>query len=147
MLPSEKESARFERGFKTWAENTAIAVRSRLNLAPIDPLGYSLLAKHLGVVLWNIADISELSEDSLSYLTSKGGNDWSAVTVSAEKTVIVLNPSHSPARQSSSAMHELAHLLRGHQPAQVNITAGGLTFRSYDPRQEAEADWLSGFFY
>ena len=144
MLASEKETARFERGFKTWAENTAIAIRSRLELCAIDPLDYSRLAKHLGVVVWNLADISELPESSLRYLTSSEGDDWSAVTVSAEKTVIVLNSCHSIARQSSSAMHELAHLLRGHEPAQVNITSGGLTFRSYDPRQEAEADWLSG---
>lgn len=127
MLPTDKQAARFARGFKTWAENTALAVRSRLKLSSIDPLSCEQLAAHLGVHIWELSAIAELPPESLTYLTSKQGNEWSAVTVAAAKTVIVLNPSHSGARRSSSGMHELAHILRGHEPAQVTITPGSIS--------------------
>lgn len=144
MIPSKKETSRFERGFKTWAENIAVSVRSRLGLEATAPLCHKALAKNVGVEIWELSEIGELPKFSLDYLGSKEGDDWSALTVTAQKTVIVLNPSHSANRHSSSGMHELAHILRGHKPSEVRITEGGLTFRSYDPLQEAEADWLSG---
>jgi hypothetical protein len=144
MIPSDKEAARFERGFKTWAENTAIAIRTRLQLSSFDPLNYATLGRHLGVLFWELADIDELPRESRQYLSSAIGSDWSAITVTGERTVIVVNPSHSEGRRSSSGMHELAHVIRGHTPSQVTITPGGLTLRSYDARQEAEADWLAG---
>lgn len=144
MLPSEKQSARFERGYKAWAENTSLAVRSRLKLLPTDPLSHFELAEHLGVIIWELSEVDTLPQESLSYLSSKEGNEWSAVTVSAQKTVVIINPTHSPARKASSGMHELAHILRGHEPAQVTYSHGGITFRDFNPLQEAEADWLSG---
>lgn len=143
-IPSEKQSARFERGFKTWAENTSLAVRSRLKLGATDPLSYLDLAKHLGVIVWELSDIETLPEESLEYLSSSDGNEWSAVTVSGTSTVVVINPTHSAARKASSGMHELAHVIRGHEPSQVTYSPGGITFRDYNSLQEAEADWLAG---
>lgn len=143
MPPTDNQSARFERGFKTWAENTALAVRTRLKLSNVDPLSCEQLAAHLDAHIWDLSEISELPLESFNYLTKQGG-EWSALTVTAAKTVIVLNPTHSSRRRSSSGMHELAHILRGHEPARVTITPGGLTLRDYNALQEAEADWLAG---
>ncbi len=42
-------------------------------------------------------------------------------------------------------MHELAHLIAGHEPSKMIVSAdGGLVMRTYDQKQEDEADWLSG---
>ena len=144
MIPSKKQTVRFERGYKTWAENTALAVRSRLKLTNTDPLCHLELADHLRVLIWELNEIDTLAQESIDYLSSKDGDEWSAVTVSAQKTIVVINPRHSKARKASNCMHELAHLLCNHEPAQLSHSAGGLTFRDYNPLQEAEADWLAG---
>lgn len=40
-------------------------------------------------------------------------------------------------------MHELAHLILDHQPATVVLSQdGGMAMRSYDQKQEDEANWL-----
>lgn len=42
-------------------------------------------------------------------------------------------------------MHELAHRILSHQAQEVDISSEGLMLlKSYDKRQEEEADWLSG---
>jgi hypothetical protein len=42
-------------------------------------------------------------------------------------------------------MHELAHILCNHQPAQlVKLDYFPIPIRSYDPVQEEEASWLGG---
>ncbi|WP_244123846.1 MULTISPECIES: ImmA/IrrE family metallo-endopeptidase [Burkholderia] len=71
---------------------------------------------------------------------------WSAVTlVVGEKTLVILNSSHSPARQASDLMHELAHRIRNHEPEQMSISSEGLMLlKAYDKEQEEEADWLAG---
>lgn len=143
-MPNSKATSHFERGFKTWAENTALTVRARLKVGPADPLPYSSLAKHLNVRIWELSEIPGLPRKSLNYLSSRDGDDWSAVTVTGTVTIVVANPSHSAARRTSSIMHELAHVLRGHQETQVIIADCGITLRAYNAVQEAEADWLAG---
>ncbi|MCA8063632.1 ImmA/IrrE family metallo-endopeptidase [Burkholderia sp. AU38729] len=71
---------------------------------------------------------------------------WSAVTlIVGEKTLVILNSSHSPARQASDLMHELAHRIRDHEPEEMNISSEGLMLlKAYDKEQEEEADWLAG---
>lgn len=71
---------------------------------------------------------------------------WSAVTlVVGEKTLVILNSSHSPGRQASDLMHELAHRIRNHEPEEMSISSEGLMLlKAYDKEQEEEADWLAG---
>ncbi|MBR7918275.1 ImmA/IrrE family metallo-endopeptidase [Burkholderia vietnamiensis] len=62
-----------------------------------------------------------------------------------EKTLVILNSSHSPARQASDLMHELAHRIRNHEPEEMSISSEGLMLlKAYDKEQEEEADWLAG---
>ncbi len=143
---SAKEEVRFERGFKTWAENTAVSIRARLGAKQSDPLVPLRLAEHLGVRVWTPSNVPGLSEVSLNYLTSPEGDEWSALAVRVgRKDVVVLNSTHSPARQNSDLTHELAHLIRQHEPAQIMISEEtGIGLRSFNELQEAEANWLAG---
>lgn len=60
LQTSGKFAGQFERGFKTWAENTSLSIRSRLGLGATDPLPTDVLAKHLGVRLWTLDDLPGL---------------------------------------------------------------------------------------
>lgn len=134
----------YEKGFKTWCENTAIEVRKRLGLASYEPLPPKQLAAELGVTLWSLNDVPGLPLATAQYLSSSVGDEWSAVTVeSGSRRIIVINERHSVARQSSDLMHELAHIIRGHKAAQLYIS-DDYALREYDETQEAEADWFAG---
>lgn len=139
----------FERGFKTWCERYATEVRQKLGQAATAPLDVRGLAAQLGVRVWLPRDIPGLREETLAILLRSDGKTpscWSAVTVVAgTRVAVILNTSHSLARQSSDLTHELAHRIRRHEAKEVDVTEGGLMLlSSYDKVQEEEADWLSG---
>jgi len=139
----------FERGFKTWCEKYSADKRRALGLGPDAPLDTRALAKHLGVRVWTPAEVPGLSRTSREALLQNDGatpSCWSAVTVlAAGKVLVILNSSHSAARQASDLTHELAHRIRGHEAQEVEVTEAGLMMlSSYDKAQEEEADWLSG---
>lgn len=141
---SKKGQSLFERGFKSWCENTSISIRTKLGLNPHDPLDASELARRLGVEVIDITDIDDLPTETLAYLGSSEGDDWSAVTVSlSENRIIVINPRHSVGRASSDLMHELSHIILRHSQGESHYV-GDLMMREYDEKQEAEADWLAG---
>lgn len=139
----------FERGFKIWCERYAAEKRVELSLSPPDPLDPFLLAENLGIRVWNPNDIPKLSASAKRILLFNDGktpSDWSAVTVlSGAKTVVILNSSHSRARQASDLTHELSHRIRGHGAQEIDVSDEGLMLlQSYDKLQEEEADWLAG---
>lgn len=139
----------FERGYKTWCERYATEKRTSLGLSPSDPLDPRVLAKHLRVGVWTPADVSSLSAESLVVLLRNDGRTpscWSAVTiVLGNKAAVVLNSSHSIARQASDLMHELAHRIRGHEAEEVEVSEDDIMIlKSYDKDLEEEADWLAG---
>lgn len=139
----------FERGFKTWCEKYSIDVRKQLGLATHAPLDTHGLARLLGIRVWAPADVPGISVHALGVLLRNDGKTpscWSAVTlVVGAKVVVILNTSHSAARQASDLTHELAHRIRGHEAQKVELTEEGLMLlSSYDKLQEEEADWLSG---
>lgn len=145
LAVSSEQEKTFERGFKSsWCENTAESIRSRMGLTKTDPLSPYDLASYLEVKIINLADVPDLSQETIEHLSSVAGNEWSAVTVHCNGlVVVVVNPSHSGPRQASDLMHELAHIIRGHKPSQVHIQ-GDFAIRDFDQLQEAEADWLAG---
>ena len=138
----------FERGFKAWCEKYAASKRAELGLQPSEPLDAFLLAKNLGVTVWTPQDVPGLTLESLEILLRNDGETpscWSAVTlVINSRVLVILNASHSPARQSSDLTHELAHQIRGHKAHEVSVTTEGLMMlKSYEKIYEEEADWLS----
>lgn len=135
-------------GYKAWCERYAADTRQKLGLPPTSPLSPRDLAAHLGIRVWTPADIPGLPEMTRKILLRNDGTPscWSAVTlVVGEKTLVILNSTHSLARQASDLMHELAHRILNHEPEEMSISSEGLLLlKAYDKAQEEEADWLAG---
>lgn len=133
-----------ERGFKTRCEEMSRSLRTELELGAADALSPDDLASYLGVAVWSVIDLG-LSEDDISQLVVADRDSWSAITVSAMgREAIIVNPVHVGGRHSSDVMHELAHLLLGHQPSTMFFAAdGGMALRGYDRSAEEEANWLA----
>lgn len=136
----------FERGFKSWCERVAVSHRRELSLAPADPLDARRLASHLGVLVWTANEVPGLDRKFLTVLLKDDPDSWSAVTLcTGSKDVIILNSVHSEGRTASDIMHELAHIILGHEPARVEVSKDGfLILSTFDRAQEEEAKWLSG---
>lgn len=135
----------FTRGFKSWAERTAISLRRDLGLEPHSPLSAAALAKHLDVVLTIPQEIQGLSEAHKRQLLEVDNSSWSAVTIyRGGNYVVIYNPTHSDGRRSSDIMHELSHVIIGHEPSETIVSADAeIVLRSYNQKQEDEAGWLS----
>ena len=136
----------FRRGFKSWCEETALAVRKHQGLAPTAPLSPFVLARELRVEVIQPVDLKELSEDVRRRLLGQHADCWSASTLPGKRRPrIVYNPSHSAARQNSDLMHELAHIFLGHKPTMLFVDPNtDLALRTHDKAQEEEANWLAG---
>jgi hypothetical protein len=137
--------ATLERGFKAWAERTAATIRGELGLsanAPLDPLG---LAAHLDVTLLQPDQIEGMPADICEQLLERDPWGWSATTLELDgRTTVIFNPRKSTGRRSSDIVHELAHLILGHEPASVVFSQDGqLATRTFDQKQEDEANWLA----
>lgn len=133
-----------ERGFKAWAERTAVGVRRELDLAPVDPLDPRRLAERLRVLLVNPRDFPDLPQDVVVQLLDRDATGWSAATLLVLDTpMVIYNPTHSPGRQASNIVHELAHIMLKHEPAKVIFSQDEqMATRTFDKRQEDEANWL-----
>jgi Zn-dependent peptidase ImmA (M78 family) len=128
-------------GFKASAERKSVELRQALRLSPRDRLAARELAKHLKYRVVAPASIPGMTDEILAEVVHPD-NGWSAATIAdMEPPVILYNASHSLARQESSIMHEIAHLLEKHQPLKL-LEVSGLWCRSYDDGQEEEAIWL-----
>ncbi len=145
LLTKKKQDALFERGFKSWCENTAVAIRGRLGVSPFAPLSPYDLAAKMNVIVWRLEDVAGLARQTLDYLSSSEGDEWSAITVLVNgEEIIIVNPSHSVARQSTDLMHEIAHVIKKHDAGKVFVSESGYALRTFNEKQEAEADWFAG---
>jgi len=133
-------------GYKTWAENVAVEQRKLLHLTANAPLPARSLASRLEIAVIGPSQIPGITQEILSRLLRIDSDSWSAVTLKRNGcTLIIHNPTHSPRRQESDLMHELAHLICQHEPSRVvQIDSSFPALRTYDPIQEEEAGWLGG---
>jgi Zn-dependent peptidase ImmA (M78 family) len=133
-----------ERGFKAWAERTAAGIRRDLDLSSTEPLEPRKLAEHLDVRLVSPEQLAGLPADILRQLLEVDPWGWSATTlVLPSTTVVIYNPKKSKGRQASDIIHELAHIILGHEPSTVVFSEDGqLATRTFDQTQEDEANWL-----
>ena len=134
------------RGFKAWCERTSREYRSSLRVPLAGPLDPRWLADLVDVRVTTPERIPGLSRAAVVQLTETDRDSWSAVTISNNgRCLVVLNSGHSPARQTSSLTHELAHIILNHTTDRAVLSDEGFLFRgSYDASQEEEANWLAG---
>jgi Zn-dependent peptidase ImmA (M78 family) len=134
------------RGFKSQCERRSIELRRLLAHRPIDPLSASEVAEHYNVTVWHPRQISGISESDIGHLLGPGREEWSGFTLRIEERhLVVLNSSQSSQRQNSVLMHELAHIILGHELALAMFAASGdFAPSTYNQEQEDEAAWLGG---
>jgi len=131
------------RGFKADAERRSVAVREALGIQPLAALDPWIYAEHLGVYVIEAADL-DMDDAHAEQLLRIDPTSWSGMTLFEEGMhVVILNTSDSRARRCATLMHELAHILLDHTPADVDISPSGLFLLSdYSPEHEEEADWF-----
>lgn len=143
-MPPLKKKKKFRRGFKKWSDDKAIELRKSLGLSAQSPMSAFDLCNHLNVPILIPSEIDGMSEEHLKNLLGKGNGHWSAASIPVgDKYVIVHNPKHTPPRQQSNLMHELAHIICGHKiPVEkTNLGLSGF-MRHHDEDQENEAEWF-----
>ena len=135
-----------KRGFKSQCEKRSVELRRILGLCPDAPLSARELARHIDVTIWSTADIQGLAESDFKQLTEVEADSWSAFTLRIEnRHLIVYNSAQSLARVNSVCMHELSHIILGHELHDANLSSDGhLIPGNYNKEQEDEADWLGG---
>ncbi len=135
-----------QRGFKTWAEKRSSYQRGLLGLRPISQLPARLLADKLGVCVLQPTEIPGITPEVINHLLNGDPDSWSALSFSRNNCIVLIhNSTHSPRRQESDIMHELAHLLCKHKPANLlQLSADSFAVRTFSTTQEEEAAWLGG---
>lgn len=134
------------RGFKANAERIALDYRHKLGVHACAPLCAFKLANYLGISVYNATDFITDSTE-LQKLEGKVCEEygWSALTMltKAGNRIIIHNNFHTPARQQSNIMHELAHIICGHEvkarPEEIVLPLG---MRDFDKNNEDEAIYL-----
>lgn len=133
------------RGFKAEAERLSEKIRSELGKRPEEALMGEELAAKMDITILTLNDIG-LSETQLTKVQD-AGYSFSAFTMvnHQEKKLIVHNEFHSPGRQQSNLMHEMAHIICEHplpEPKMIN----GFPFlsREYNEVHEKEAEAMGG---
>jgi Zn-dependent peptidase ImmA (M78 family) len=135
-----------KRGFKTWSENIALRYRIELNLSKTAPLDPVLLASLLEIPLITPENLSNLSSNAKKILLQDDPSSWSAVTLHKnDKKLIIYNSSNALSRRSNDIMHELSHIIIGHEPQKCfHSPELNVMIRDFDANQEEEANCLSG---
>jgi Zn-dependent peptidase ImmA (M78 family) len=134
------------RGFKSQCERRSVELRHLLGRGPADPLPATHVAQHSDVTVWYPDQIIGVSVGDMQHLLGPGREEWSGFTLRiGDRHLVVLNSAQSARRQNSVLMHELAHIMLGHELASAMFTDGGdFVPSNFDQDQEDEAAWLGG---
>jgi Zn-dependent peptidase ImmA (M78 family) len=137
-----------KRGFKSQCERRAIELRRQMGRKSIDPLPAVQVAQHHNVTLWLPEEIEGIPASDLQHLLESGAQEWSAFTLRiGDRHLVVVNTAQSPRRQNSVVMHELSHIILGHELHSGMVTGSGhFIVSNYNQDQEDEAAWLGGTF-
>lgn len=136
----------FKRGFKSQCERRSVEVRKDLGLTNVCPLNAFNLAKHINVTVWSTRDVNGMTELDFINLEKEDDDCWSALTLRIDTNhLIIYKAGQSKPRVNSVVMHELSHIMLGHELAEACVMEdGSLAPRNFSQDQEDEADWLGG---
>lgn len=104
------------------------------------------MCRLLNIPIYTPSDIPGLSNEYQAELLNDGASHWSAVSIfNGTSHIIIHNPTHTPARQQSNLMHELAHILCEHKLSESEKIVGlPEALRDFNEEKENEANWLGG---
>jgi len=104
-------------GFKAKAERIGEEYRAKCNVSKFSPLNAFLLSKKLNVDYYTPTDIFQSNYAEQLGILKTHDSDFHALYLKLpnEKKIIVYNDCHSMARQQSSIMHEIAHIILEHK--------------------------------
>lgn len=142
-----KSKSIFPYGFKAAAERIGVEQRTKMELGATDPLDAFVLAENLRIEVRAFTEV--LGEKEVHHLMypANAAQEISAFWMHNcdGDPIILFNPVHSPRRQQSSVMHEIAHILRGHTcPEEMRRLCVQLNLQYYNKVQEEEAKYLGG---
>lgn len=127
-------------GFKEYAVELSLKVRTRLGLTAFQRLDVSALAAHYEVVVVGFDQLG-CAVEVLHHFTVDRWRGVSGYLLPVDgELAIVFNPSHPEYRIRSTVAHEIAHLILSHEFSVLLAGDKGCTFGSED--QEDEANWL-----
>ncbi len=134
-----------DRNMRNWCENEGVRWRKELKMYAYDPLPAQRLAQYLKIQVISPVEIPGIDEPLLQCLLAEDAG-WSALTlpIGEGRHLIIYNPTHAATRYESNVMHELAHLLLGHQPIRFHQLSGGFFVREYHITDEKVAAYLGG---
>lgn len=135
-----------ERGFKAKAERLSESFRNELAISKFDPLDAFDLAKHLKIQVFSVFELKDdLKPEDYARLSDPGKFSAMWMPNSDNEKIIIHNNFHSKKRQQSNLMHELAHVILGHEiPAEQARLCFLLRLHYYNPVHEEEAKYLGG---
>ena len=121
-------------------------MRRLLGRRPLEALPAADVAKHYDVTVWHPHQIAGIPVNDIAQLLGPGSDEWSGFTMRiGDRHLVVLNSSQSARRQNSVLMHQIAHIVLGHDLASAMFTdEGDFVPSTYDQDQEDEAAWLGG---
>jgi Zn-dependent peptidase ImmA (M78 family) len=134
-----------KRGFKKEAEEISEKYRAELGISKFAPLDAYVLAEHLNVPVFSVNQLFEGMEDSPAFLRMSDTAYFSAVWMPNEDgdKIILHNTNHSKKRQQSNIMHELSHIIRGHEvPDECARLCMQFNLHYYNKEHEKEARYL-----
>lgn len=132
-------------GFKTKAEKYSEEYRQKCNLSKFSKLDAFDLAKQIKVKFYKPSELLDSTHASHLAVLAHQNSDFHAmyVKLSDENKVIIYNDCHSIARQQSSIMHEIAHIILEHQiPDDVARLMLKYNLPYINSEQEEEAKFL-----
>lgn len=136
----------FRRGFKSQCERRSVEIRKDLGLPKVAPLNAFDLAQHYDIKVWSTNEITGLSAEDKNNLTMEDNDSWFALTIRMGiHNLVIYKDGQSSPRINSVVMHELSHIILGHELAEACILAdGSLVPSNFNQDQEEEANWLGG---
>ena len=107
------------------------------------PIDIRALARQLGIPVWPLTGFAERCPDQVSHLVASGAEGFSALLLSLGNgnRMVIVNDTHSEARQNNSVAHEVSHALLAHP---LEVLSGKVDCRDFDKDLEESANYLAG---
>jgi hypothetical protein len=121
-------------------EARATQERAVVGLDQLQVLDPSLLIDRLGATVFHLRDL--LADDDVALRRARriGFDGAASLHPVTGAPLILMNCGKPRRRRMATLMEELSHLILGHQPCRIERDpALGITRRTFDPSQEAEA--------